>query len=293
MGPDHSVEPSLEGLRGAPKQAKAAWDAFLDRYSGLILSVIRRYESDHDEIMDRYLFVCEKLCARNFKRLRAFRPAEESGGPSFSTWLTAVVRNLCIDFCRKKEGRRRLFKSLQHLSETDQLIFRYVFWHGHTITETQALLQQKRGAALSGREIAEALQRVRQALREKKLHELIADLAGRYPARIDEPTGGSEERSAPEIAARLDPEVETQRAEMVRALHAALGALSERELLILKLRFDQGLKAKEIAEIVGTDDYRQVYAEIGKILRKLRGELERLGARFEDFLDLEGEHILF
>lgn len=93
---------------------EAAWSQFLELYSPVIFRVVRLFEYDADHVGDCFLFVCEKLSYGGFRRLRSFRL---DGPARFSTWLAAVVRNLCLDWRRQKFGRQHTFESMEQLSE--------------------------------------------------------------------------------------------------------------------------------------------------------------------------------
>lgn len=82
--------------------SQVAWEKFLEQYSPLILHAIRRTTREHDLVMDRYAFVLEALSRDEYRRLRAFRL---HGRGSFTTWLVAVVRRLCVDEYRARYGR--------------------------------------------------------------------------------------------------------------------------------------------------------------------------------------------
>lgn len=81
---------------------EAAWTAFLEEHSGLILHVARSQGGDHDAAMDRYTFVVEALRRDDFHRLRAY---QADGIGRLSTWLIVVVRRLCLDHHRHRYGR--------------------------------------------------------------------------------------------------------------------------------------------------------------------------------------------
>ncbi len=107
--------------RLSTRDAADAWREFLDAYAALILHVIRTGARDPDDASDCFLFVCEKLSQNKFRRLRRFRT---DGPASFSTWLRAVVRNLSIDWHRKRAGRRRAVRSISRLPVLEQELFR-------------------------------------------------------------------------------------------------------------------------------------------------------------------------
>ena len=106
LGSDHprsfpvQLRHLLEAAEG-PEHDRA-WNAFLDSYSRLILYVARQVTHDHDTVMDRYAFVLERLREQRCRRLRSFAA---DGRGKFTTWLTVVIRRLCLDHDRHKYGR--------------------------------------------------------------------------------------------------------------------------------------------------------------------------------------------
>ena len=90
----------LEAADG-PEQERA-WAEFLESYSRLILYVARQLPRDQDCVMDRYAFVVEGLREQGCRRLRSFAA---DGRGKFTTWLTLVVRRLCLDHDRHRYGR--------------------------------------------------------------------------------------------------------------------------------------------------------------------------------------------
>lgn len=118
--PAKEDEPRIgEILRGlGSREPQPAWSEFLELYSPIILQVVRLFEYDADHAGDCFLFVCEKLSHEGFRRLRKFRP---DGPARFSTWLRAVVRNLCLDWRRQKYGRQHTFELMAQPAEPDGL----------------------------------------------------------------------------------------------------------------------------------------------------------------------------
>jgi len=76
------------------------WQAFVSRYSPFILRAVGSFTADHDERMDIYTHVLERLQANHFAKFRAFAFRSK-----LSTWLTVVARNMALDFLRAKYGR--------------------------------------------------------------------------------------------------------------------------------------------------------------------------------------------
>ena len=98
-----SVPRQLSELLNAPHGVarNGPWDAFMDEYGKLILRTAQRASSSHDDAMDHYSFILERLREDDFRRLRAFAA---NGRGKFTTWLVVVARRLCVDHHRSKYG---------------------------------------------------------------------------------------------------------------------------------------------------------------------------------------------
>jgi RNA polymerase sigma factor (sigma-70 family) len=83
---------------------EAAWERLIAEHTRLLLAIARSFGGGADATMDRYAYVLEKLREGNFHRLRTF---DENKGARFSTWLTLASRRLCVDYERRRYGRRR------------------------------------------------------------------------------------------------------------------------------------------------------------------------------------------
>lgn len=90
------------------------------------------------------------------------------------------------------------------------------------------------------------------------------------------------------VAEELDPalhadpnsngaEMEMRRGELTQALAQSIGVLEPRDRLLFKLRFQDGLSAREIAEIMAFSNAFQVYRRIKAQLGVLRESLEHKG----------------
>jgi len=96
----------LNRLLRAPDVVKrdAAWDDLIGRHTRLLLAVARSFGGDHDDAMERYSYILEKLREVDFRRLRSYDP---NVGATFPTWLTVTARHLCLDHHRSRFGRTR------------------------------------------------------------------------------------------------------------------------------------------------------------------------------------------
>jgi RNA polymerase sigma factor (sigma-70 family) len=77
----------------------------------------------------------------------------------------------------------------------------------------------------------------------------------------------------------LGPEMEVRLAERRDALAEALSGLSAEDRLMLQLRFEQDLSAREVAELLGIPTAFHVYRRVRKLLKPLRITLRSLGVR--------------
>jgi RNA polymerase sigma factor (sigma-70 family) len=78
-------------------------------------------------------------------------------------------------------------------------------------------------------------------------------------------------------AAIDDPETRLRMMELSRALTGALGGLEPRDQLLLKLRFDDGLAAREIGQVMGFPTPFHVYRRLNALLERLRAMLHGRG----------------
>jgi RNA polymerase sigma factor (sigma-70 family) len=92
----------LAAAPGVPTEY--AWEAFVARYSGLLLKVSFTFARGYDGALDRYAFMLDELRRSSCRRLRGFAA---DGRGRFSTWLAVVARRLCLDHYRRLHGRFR------------------------------------------------------------------------------------------------------------------------------------------------------------------------------------------
>ena len=76
---------------------KAAWDGFVRRYAGLILSAVRGLVREGTEAEDVLQEVFVRLCKDDFRLLRTY----DSARAGLSTWLTIVARSTTRDMQRR------------------------------------------------------------------------------------------------------------------------------------------------------------------------------------------------
>ncbi len=263
---DPPIARILERL--ASQEFQQAWSDFLEAYSPLILQTVKQFERDPDPVADCFLFVCERLAEKNFRRLRSFRP---HGAAQFPTWLRVVVRNLCLDWHRKEFGRYRVFQSIARLEALDQDIFRCIYEQGLAQDESLIFLRSNHPQLTMAR-LEEGLGRVQGALTDRQIW--LAGSRHRKPQQLEhEPGAGTQESSPQLIDPAPNPESLLIMNEHREAIERALTRLSKPDRLLIKLRFEQELTLQEIAPILGLRDAQTVDRRQREVIEKLRKEI--------------------
>ena len=249
------------------REPDQAWRLFIDRYADMIFSLIRGLGFDYDQAMDRFVFVCEKFCEKDFRRLKGIKYAGSRG--DLTPWVRQVVKRLCINWAWSADGRKRLLKPIARLAPIEQRVFELYFWQGLSPSEIDERLRQEHFEDTEPASVFVALDRIFSQLSQKKLWRLISNLAR---ARgfvsldaIDEESGLSWEP----IDEELDPERDLIQREQDRLLQQALTHLPERQVVVLQFHFEHALSIKEVAGILGMEE-REVRKLVNVGLEQLR-----------------------
>ena len=267
--PNPSITELLQGLGSQDPQP--AWDSFLEVHSALISQVVRWFGRDTDEAGDCFLYVCEQLRRNQFRRLRRFHP---EGRASFTTWLRAVVRNLCLDWYRSRRGRYRVFQSVARLSDLDQQVFLHVCDKGLSVEECTETLRPA-FATVSLEQIETSLEHLRNTLGPHQMRLLNARRSRPHLVDADgsdRPGGREVEDPSP------DPEVQAALREGLDSVQRALTRLPDSDRLLLLLRFEQELTLAQVAKLLSLRDAQAADRRIRGALVKIR---EYLGVTME------------
>lgn len=244
-----------------------AWRLFIDRYASAIFSLIRSLGFDYDAAMDRFVFVCEKLSANDFHRLKTIRYAGSHG--DLTPWIRQVVKRLCINWAWSEDGRKRLLKPIEQLGPLEQRVFGLYFWQGLLPSEIEERLRQEHFPQVDPAAVFEALDKILSRLSEKKLWRLISNLSRtRGPLSLDDVSEGSGQSWDVEDT-EADPESDLLQREQDQILQRALQHLPERQVLMLQFRFDHALSLSEIAEIMRIEE-RELKKQLDTSLALLR-----------------------
>jgi len=273
--PRREIAGDLELVRSVLDGSEEGWRRFLERYSGLIEAMIRRYlgAHDRDEIRSVYAEVLESLY---FRKLAQFE-----GRSALSTWLTLVTRNHVLDHLRQRFGRRHPPRALQRLAKDDREIFRLYYVEGWSFAD---VLQHMHSAAPAWNEtrLLAALRRIETQIGDRWLRRLAYDLhaqsigaaSGRLVAYLDHVR---DEFKRNEGAHSPDYHLMEREAQaVIERLQSVLATLPEDERRILSLRFERGWSARRIADELGLSGPRGAYTLLDRIVRGLR---RRLGNR--------------
>lgn len=240
-------------------ETEAAWDLFIRRYRRLIFAAIRRTVGDED-VFDVFAYVCKGLSADDLVRLRRYSDEHERRA-RFSTWLVAVVRNLTIDWLRRRHGRRRLTPPAS-LSPLQLEIFEHVFADRRSHVEAYELLRMGVFPDLSFQGYLEAL---------TTTYRLVEGSSGKGVMRYFTGPPPFDERIAPGVEKTL---ATTEAREF---LAMALESLPVDERLAIQLFVVDGQSAADVARVVRWPNAKAVYNRVYRALATLRERLEEEG----------------
>lgn len=250
----------------------AHWHAFVDRYAGLIYSVIRRqlFVEEEDEVRTVFADVLEALYKGKL--------AEFRGSSELSTWLIVVSRGKALDHLRHLQGRKKMPQGFEALSPFEQQVFKLHHVEGLGFDAVMHSLRSQ-NMTTSAEMVAHAVLKIESTFDRHYLRRLESDakapalgvVSGRLLEFLNHQDirreAGDEERG-PDPLDRDD--IQTQ-ADRVRELLKELGD-EERE--IVRLRFEEGWTAQRIADERGLPGQRRVYTILDGAIRKLRRKLE-------------------
>jgi len=242
MGDDRVTE-LIERLSSAA--GGSAWSEFLDRYSSLIRHVVRRHQDGYEQATECFDYVCGALSDNRFHRLRSFRP---DGPARFSTWLRAVVSNLCHDWRRTQRGRVRPFRAVSRLPPLDQAVYQYVYVRGMSRAEClESLVPQFPG--LTPEAVAQISARLFSLLTPQQRWQLSNRTHSGNRSAVGIASGDDDQASAEPGPDDLVGELQER-----QQVQDALRLLSPDQRLLLRLRYEQGLTLAEVARLTNQPD---------------------------------------
>jgi len=249
----------------------AQWHTFVDRYSGLIYSVIRRqlFAEDEDEIRGVFADVLEALYKGKL--------GEYEGRADLSTWLIVISRGKALDYLRRRDGRRKLPQSHDQLSPLEQQVFRLHHVEGLAFEAIIHTLDAS-GQRVTADDVANAVIHIESLMDAGYLRRLEynakAPAMGVVSGRLLDFLTNMQiyyERNRSETPDRA---LERKRLEeMGQRVRSLLAEMSSEEQEVMRLRFDEAWTAKRISDEMGMGGQRRVYTVIDRVVRKLRNLL--------------------
>ena len=248
----------LTRLFSGGESSRAAWKDFLSTYSNLFLKIIWQVEKDREMVMDAYLHVCSKFAEKDFAILRKFTRQHGDNPPKFSTWLGAVVRNMCIDAYRSARGRRRIPKALLRLPELDKKVFELYYWRGFGLEEIEQQLAAGRNG--SNKSVADILERLEAMLLRPPSNPSLEPMTVRVP--YDDESVAVATAAKPAL---IDQET----------LDRWLSELSTDERLLIQLKFWDDLSMPEIGQVLKISSGERIQELLRSALKNLRTIAQR------------------
>lgn len=256
----------LQGLNSA--DAGPAWANFIDCFAPLIMQTVRQFEYEHDRSNECFLFVCEKLIDKNFRRLLSFNPND---GCFFATWLSTVTFNLCVDWHRKVFGRVSMLPAISALPAFDQAVFRHRY-ERRLAMDTCFLLLKEEFPDLTRQQLANAVSRVHKVLTPRQRWRMSLGVRGKKWADSTDHTVKTDDLPGAEPW----PESEVQDQQELASLERALSLLPANQRFLIRLRFHQGLTLKEVARLTQLGDpfraRRHIQAALKALAEAMRQE---------------------
>lgn len=270
---DHGADLAL--ARAVLEGDESAWHDLVTRYAALITKVAGRYVFDEDEVASVQVKVLENLHRGG---LQAYE-----GRSSLAAWIAVVTRNTTTDHLRRRFGRREIPHGLKALSPRHREVFRLYYIEGTTFTATLDILRRET-PELDEEALLGILQEIDESVTDKTLRRIAYDLAAQsvgavsgrlleYSQCLEWASAGTADEPDP-LADLIQEEAERR----VRKILALVAELPAEDRLILSLRFDKGMQAKDIARKLGYAKRRKAYSVIDRIIAGIR----RRGARYVD-----------
>lgn len=248
-------------------EPQRAWELFIDRHADTIFRTLQYSGFDYDQSMERFVYICEKFCEQNFRRLKTVKYAGDRG--DLTPWIRQVVKRLSINWAWSEDGRNRLFKSIAKLSHREQRIFELYFRRGLLPSAVLERLLQEHENNLELADVYESLENIFAHLSENKLWKLLSQLnRARHALSLDaedEETG----LSIDPVDLRENPEEILIHQEEFTNFEKVFDVLTVKEKLAIEFRYEEAMSINEIAELLKLEE-REVKNLLKSAFYKLR-----------------------
>ena len=247
---------------------EGAYHELLERYSPVILRMIRRFMYDSDEVMEVYTAICERFRANDYLALRRFRINRE-----LTPWLSVVVANACRDRYRKRRMVSVPQTVIDKLDERERLVFKYYYQDNLTYQEIAALIDCKHSIPFTEFDVNTAIEKINDLLTINKRWHLLTALNGRrgMVSVEDLLEVGFQPASAE------TPEMQDERKQQqgqISAMREAISEMDQEDQLLVLLRYEQGMRAHQIAKVMNYENHKYVYTRLRTIVNRLRRQMD-------------------
>ncbi|MDA1027593.1 MAG: sigma-70 family RNA polymerase sigma factor [Bacteroidetes bacterium] len=249
----------------------SGYSSLLDKYTPIILRMIRRFLSDSDEVMETYTSICERLQHNDYQALRRFRINSE-----LTPWLSVVVANACRDRFRKNRMSSVPNSVISKLGNCEKLVFKYYYQDHIPQSEIPEIIAGKNGKQCSSEDVAHAIERIDELLSVNKRWHLLAALRANRPMlSLDDLT---EMGITPEGSLPAPDQMGIADGDRVGQLNRAIGDLDPEDQLLVLLRFEHGMRAQQIAKVMQFENPKYVYTRLRTIINRLRRDMVEVSA---------------
>jgi RNA polymerase sigma factor (sigma-70 family) len=198
-----------------------------------------------------------KLIEKNFAILRKFEQRS-----NLATYLTTVVERLYLDFCISRWGKWRPSAAARRKGAVAVELERLMARDGLTFTEAVGILH-------TNHQVSETREQLLEILEQLPVRP-VRKFAGEEELALVAAGGGADDTAFTEI----DDRALVARVE--EALGTAVGRLTAREQLLLKMHFVEDLPVAQIARAL-SEEPKPLYRRMLQIMVSLKEELARQG----------------
>jgi RNA polymerase sigma factor (sigma-70 family) len=238
----------------------------LDVIRRIVRAVGRKRRLSDTDIEELESAVWVRLVEHDYRAIRQYK-----GRAALRTFLTVVVTRLALDVHAAAWGRWRPSSRARRLGKTGMLFETLVFRDGCSREEALSVLQ-----STGHGDAPEAVRALAGKSRSMPRRYVPIDLVAHTLPTCDEPAAGIEAR---ERGARG--------LHVAGALHAAMRAMPARDRLLLRMRYEDGLKVADMARMLG-EDPKTLYRTLETLHRRLRRAMGDHGVTRADVGELVG-----